>query len=267
MSSPLRIAVLGLGEPGLAIASGLLKAGADVIAFDVKPPKKTSIPLAETVDEAVRGADLVLSLNSSVQALSLATKAAAAIKTGTLFADLNAGTPALKIQLASLFSDDGFVDVAIMEPAQEADGAGLLAASGPQAHKLIELLTPLGLNLDFVSEMVGDAASRQLLRSILARNIAGVVIDYMWAAEKMGLTNWAFEALNAEFTSMSAETAHSFLRDTVKNAKRLEIEMMDVVEMLNDVDYPSLYLPQTQLVYNKIYHSTKVPLADTVDDE
>jgi 3-hydroxyisobutyrate dehydrogenase-like beta-hydroxyacid dehydrogenase len=263
----IRIAVLGHDKAAAALAGGLLAAGAEVVSYDIKPPKRPTTPLAETVDDAAAGADLVLSLNSSTQAYSLASKAAAALKPGALFADLNTGTPALKIHLASLFGDEAFVDVAAMKPVQERGVETPLAASGPRAHQLIDLLTPLGLTLEFVSDAVGDAAARQLVRSILARNMAGVVIDYMWAAEKMGLTDWAFEALQDEFASLTAETARDYLIDTVKNAKRLEIEMMDVVEMLDGVDYPSMYVPQTQLVYNKIYHSIKVPFSDEPEED
>jgi hypothetical protein len=38
--------------------------------------------------------------------------------------------------------------------------------------------------------------------------------------------------------------------------------MLDIVEMLEEADYHSLFVPPTQLVYNKVYHSIKVPHAN-----
>jgi putative dehydrogenase len=267
MSIPLRIAVLGQAKAATTIASGLAAAGADVIGFDAKPPRKPQVTQAESLEAAVQSADIVLSINSSTQAFSLAQKAAQYLKPDALFADLNTGTPALKLHLATLFPEGNFVDVAVMKPVAELGIAVPLIAAGPSAPHFGDLLAPLNLNLEVVSEQVGDAAARELVRSILAKNIAGVVVDYMWAAEKLGLSDWAYGELQREFESMTAETAKNYLINTVANAKHLELEMTDVAEMLEKVDYPSMFVPQTQLVYNKIYHSIKVPFSDQPDED
>jgi putative dehydrogenase len=267
MSSPLRIAVLGLGESGLAIATGLLTAGADVIAFDVKPPKKASIPLADSVEAAVTGADLVLSITTSTQAWRMAQDAATHLGAGVLYADFTTGTPAHKVHLAKSFAEGSCVDVAIMGSAAEQGAQVPLLVAGAQAQAFIDLVTPLGMNAQPVSDRVGDAAARQVIQGLLAKNLAGVVVDYMWAAESMGVADWAFDSLQREFEAMTGETARNYLIDTVKNAKRREIEMMDVVEMLEGGEHQSLFVPPTQLVYNKIYHSIKVPHSDEPEDD
>ncbi|MEY4101882.1 MAG: hypothetical protein RIR88_16, partial [Actinomycetota bacterium] len=139
MSTPLRIAVIGHDAAGAQIAGGLREAGADVIAFYPKRPKNPTTPLAESADEAVTGADLVLSLNSSTVAYSVAQKAAALLTPGALFADLNAGTPELKRHLASLFNDGAFVDVAVMKPVAGLGAKVPLAVAGPSAQRFIDL--------------------------------------------------------------------------------------------------------------------------------
>jgi 3-hydroxyisobutyrate dehydrogenase-like beta-hydroxyacid dehydrogenase len=60
-----RIALLGLGEAGSAIATDLVAAGADVRGYD--PAVAVPTGVADRADEAdaVRDADLVLSANSS----------------------------------------------------------------------------------------------------------------------------------------------------------------------------------------------------------
>jgi hypothetical protein len=92
--------------------------------------------------------------------------------------------------------------------------------------------------------------------------LAGAVIDYMWAAEAMGLEDWAHDEMLRAFDAMTRDTATGYLEETVKNAKRREIEMLDIVEMLEEASYHSLFVPPTQLVYNKVYHSIKVPHAN-----
>ena len=263
MTHKIRIAVIGPGDSGSLLARDLTTAGADVIGFDLSPLPESSTPVAETIEEAVAGADVVLSLNSSSAALRAAERASALLPPGAIFADLNTATPALKRKLAEKFAPDAFVDVAMMAPVSQTDGVSLLAVAGPAAQTFIDRLAPLGLSLELVSEVVGQAAARNLTRSMLSKVLAGAVIDYMWAAEAMGLEDWAHDEMLRAFDATTRDTATGYLEETVRNAKRREIEMLDIVEMLEEAGYHSLFVPPTQLVYNKVYHSIKVPHANT----
>jgi 3-hydroxyisobutyrate dehydrogenase-like beta-hydroxyacid dehydrogenase len=258
----IRIAVIGPGDAASLMANVLGAAGADVIGFDLSPLPESSLPVAETIAEAVAGADVVLSLNSSSAALRAAERASALLPPGAIFADLNTATPALKRKLAEHFAPNAFVDAAQMAPVSHTDGDSVIAVAGPAAHALIDRLAPFGLTFELVSEVVGQAAARNLTRSLLSKVLAGGVIDYMWAAEAMGLEDWAHDEMLRTFDAMTRDTATAYLEETVKNAKRREIEMLDIVEMLEEADYHSLFVPPTQLVYNKVYHSIKVPHAN-----
>jgi 3-hydroxyisobutyrate dehydrogenase-like beta-hydroxyacid dehydrogenase len=259
----IRISVIGPGDAGSLLARDLATAGAEVIGFDLSPLPDSSTPVAETMDEAVAGANIVLSLNSSSAALRAAERASALLPEGAIYADLNTATPALKRKLAEKFAPDAFVDVAMMSPVSATDEQSVFAVAGPAAQTFIDLLSPLGLTLELVSDVVGQAAARNLTRSMLSKVLAGAVIDYMWAAEAMGLEDWAHDEMLRAFDAMTRDTATGYLEETVKNAKRREIEMLDIVEMLEEADYHSLFVPPTQLVYNKVYHSIKVPHANT----
>lgn len=267
MTHNIRIAVIGPGEAASRLAHDLAEAGADVTvfdvtAFDLTPANASAIHLAESVEDAVANATVVLSLNSSSAALRAAERTAPHLAAGGIFADANTATPALKKKLAELFAPDTFVDVAMMTTAAPTETATVLAVSGPAAQTFVERLDPLKLNTEFVSTEVGQAAARNLTSSMLAKGLAGVVIDYMWAAEAMGLEDWAHDEMLRAFDAMTRDTATGYLEETVKNAKRREIEMLDIVEMLEEADYHSLFVPPTQLVYNKVYHSIKVPHAN-----
>ena len=116
---PLAVAVLGLGEAGGAIASGLAAAGCAVRGSDpavaVAPPgvQRTGTPI-----EAVVGADLVLSLTTAAHALDAAESIAPSLAAGQLYADLNTTAPALKRELAAAIAQTGaaFADVALLGP-------------------------------------------------------------------------------------------------------------------------------------------------------
>ena len=259
MSSRVRIGVIGLGEAGSLIAAGLQAAGADVIGFDPVVPETPPVPLAPDVATVVTGADIVISINSSTAARKVAEQVAPLLGAGTVYADLNTGTPALKKALAGLFGDRMFADVAIMKPVPGLAEKVPMGVSGPGARRFVDLLEPYGMNLEYVSDVPGEAAARKLLRSILAKGMAAVLIDTLWAAESMGLQQWAYEEILREFDSSSPETAKRYLTGTAQHVKRRQIEMMDVTEMLNEVGYQSTMVDGVALTYSRILHSKKIP--------
>lgn len=261
MSSVTKIAVIGLGEAGGLIAAGLSAAGADVIGFDPVPPATPPVPLAADLAGAVAGADVVISINSSTASRKVAEQVSSLLDTDAIFADLNTGTPALKRGLAELFPAANFVDVAIMKPVPGLAEKVPMGVAGAGAHQFVTLLEPFGMDLEYVSEVPGEAAARKLLRSILAKGMASVLIDCLWAAESMGLQNWAYEEILREFDSSSAETAKRYLTGTAQHLKRRQIEMMDVSEMLNETAYQSTMVDGVALTYSRILHGKKIPFS------
>lgn len=261
MKKAIRIAAIGLGEAGSLIAGGLQAAGAEVVGFDPAKPSNATVPLVDTVADAVEGADLVISINSATVSRKVTEEIAPLLAAGTIYADLNTGTPALKKSLAALFPEGAFVDVAIMKPVPGLAEKVPMGVSGTGARRFIELLEPYGLNLEYVSDVPGEAAARKLLRSILAKGMAAVVIDCLWAAEKMGLQDWAYEEILREFNAMSSDTAKRYITGTAQHVKRRQIEMMDVNEMLGDVGYQSTIIDGVALTYSRILHSKRIPFS------
>src|SRR4051812_47065127 len=94
-----RIAVLGLGEAGGEIARDLAAAGADVRGFDplLEPPDGVAARSDDA--DAVRDADLVLSVNSSHDARPALEQSLSALRAGTIWADLNTAAPSVKAGL------------------------------------------------------------------------------------------------------------------------------------------------------------------------
>lgn len=261
MSKAPRIAVIGLGEAGGLIASGLHAAGADVVAFDPAPSDGVDVPKAESAAAALSGADVILSINSSTVAHKVALDAAPSLRTEAIFADLNTGTPSMKRAIEAALPNGSFVDVAIMKPVPGLAEKVPMSAAGPAAQRFIELLQPLGLELEYVSDVAGEAAARKLLRSILAKGMAAVLIDTLWAAEAMGLQDWAYDEIQREFDSSTSTTAKRYLTGTAQHVKRRQIEMMDVTEMLNETGYQSTMVDGVALTYSRILHSKRIPFS------
>ena len=268
-STPPRIAVLGLGDDAQVLAVELAQAGADVVAFDPSVRRLPGVSLAETLPEAVSGADVVLSLTSPMQALKTAREAAAAFAESGLadtpaaiYVDLNPATPSTKRSLASNFTDGVFVDGSLSIAGTEAKPEFALSASGPAAHRLADVLTGLPITVDVVSAVPGDAAARALLRSLLVEGIANAVIDTLWAAETLGMQDWAFDEVLREFDGGSADSIKSSLASTSKNFKPLQMEMQNVLEMLSESGYESTMLAPIQFNHGRIMHGKKIPHAN-----
>jgi 3-hydroxyisobutyrate dehydrogenase-like beta-hydroxyacid dehydrogenase len=107
--------VLGLGEAGSEIASGLVRAGAVVRGFD--PLFNGALPGVTACGsdaEAASGAQIVLALTSAREAVQTLSLALPGLGPGALYADLDTGPAGLKVRLASLAAQAGvrFADVA-----------------------------------------------------------------------------------------------------------------------------------------------------------
>jgi len=266
VGSALRVAVLGLGEAGRELALALKVAGADVVAYEAGRVKNPPVELAESAEAAVDGADVILSVNSSTVAARTAESVAAALRPGAIYADLNPGTPALKQRLAGIIPDGLFADVAVPLTTVDDERKEPMMVSGHGANKLIEKLSPYGLCFDYVSDEPGAAAARNLIRSMLAKGMAAVVADTLWAAKAMGLDQWAINEINKTFDAASSAAAQAALNDTAKHAKVRSVEMTDIVEMLAAANYDSTLVNGVGLTFSHVMHGRKVPFADLSED-
>src|SRR5262249_29854783 len=135
--------------------------------------------LAASTADAVRGADLVLSLTTSEAAQDAASRAAAALPPGAVYADLNTGGARSKRGGAATVEGAGapFAHGAVMAPVP---GRGLrtpLLASGSGAARFAELLQPLGAQVDVLGPEPGIAAERKLIRSVFMKGLAAALLE------------------------------------------------------------------------------------------
>lgn len=184
----LRVAVLGLGEAGGAIARDLVRAGVKVVGYDPVPEKDVpGIRRASSEAEAARGAEVVLSVNWARVALEVAERVAPVLGAGQIFADLNTAAPALKRALHGVIAPTGalFADVALMSPVP---GQGIKTpslAAGPGALGYAGRVRPLGAEVEVVGEEPGTAATRKLLRSIFFKGLAAAVGEALGAVRRL----------------------------------------------------------------------------------
>jgi 3-hydroxyisobutyrate dehydrogenase-like beta-hydroxyacid dehydrogenase len=196
--------MFGLGEAGSLFAADLVAAGVRVQAFDPKPvPTPGEVVRCDSPIMAVSGADVVLALTPQDDAVAAFTQAVGAYGPDVLYADLSTSAPAVKRELAALAAaaSVAFVDVALMAVVP---GNGMRApalVSGDGADRYVATMAPFGVPVESVGEMAGEAATRKLLRSVMMKGLAALVIESMRAAQEVGLEHWLWGNLVDEITA------------------------------------------------------------------
>jgi 3-hydroxyisobutyrate dehydrogenase-like beta-hydroxyacid dehydrogenase len=239
-AEPLRVAVLGLGEAGTAIAADLRDAGASVQAYDPVGTAPDGVHAYPDEPSAVAGADVVLSVNSASVALAALEAAREGAAPGTVWADLNAAAPALKRRLGAMCDGVGlaFADVALMAPVP---GRGLgtpALASGPGALRYAELLGPLGADVEVLDGPPGLAAGRKLLRSVFLKGMAAALVEALAAGRAAGCEDWLRDNIVAELTAADARTVDRLETGTYRHAGRRVVEVAATVDLLTELGVP-----------------------------
>ena len=233
-----RLAVLGLGEAGGLLAADLAAAGAEVHAYDpADAPTPPAVKRHPTAGEAVAAADIVLAVTTANRAETALDAAAGALAPGTIYADLSTSAPARKQELAAkaTAAGAGFVDVALMAPVP---GRGLRVralASGPAAWALVAALQPLGMPLEVVGDEPGRAAARKLLRSVVMKGLAQLLIESLDAADAAGVAAETWDDLVAQLASVDEALVRRLVTDTRRHALRRVEEIEAAVGLLDEL--------------------------------
>ena len=233
-----RVAVIGLGEAGAAIARDLAGAGCDLRAWDADPTRRPEgIGIADGIPDAVHGAALVLSLVSAAGAREVVSEAAAAIRPGAVFADLNTSSAALKHELAASIEAAGalFADVAVMAPVP---GRGLrvpLLASGAGATRFAELVRPLGAQVELLPGGPGAAAARKLLRSVFMKGLAAALLEGDAAARAAGCAEWFRADVAETLAAADGALVERLLEGSRAHSVRRVHELEAAAELLREL--------------------------------
>ena len=108
-------------------------------------------------------------------------------------------------------------------------------ASGSAASAFEAVLAPLGMPVEAVGEQAGDAATRKLLRSVVIKGLAGLLIEAMHAADAAGFAAETWQNLVDQFTVADAKFLRRMVEGTAPHAIRRLHEMEAAAELLTDL--------------------------------
>jgi len=191
----------------------------------------------DRLEDAVRGASVVLSLVTADQALAVATAAAKAIAPGALYCDMNSVAPDTKRAAARQIDAAGghYIDVAVMAPVDPARLSVPLMLSGARAGAGRAALAALGFTrIDIVGDGVGRASSIKMIRSVMVKGIEALSAECALAAAAAGVSAEVFASLDAGGRPKPwAERADYNLDRMMIHGLRRAAEMEEVVKTLD----------------------------------
>jgi 3-hydroxyisobutyrate dehydrogenase-like beta-hydroxyacid dehydrogenase len=243
----LKIGIIGYGEVGQIFAAGLLANGAAAVAvYDklfgtpaadarIAKGKEIGVRIAESAEDAVRDADVVISAVTADQARNVAATAAAFLKPGQLFLDVNSASPDTKVESSKKIDATGahFVEGAVMATVP---GPGLkvpILGGGAKAAHAASILNPLGMNISPVSEKTGRASATKLCRSIMIKGMEALIIQCKEASTRWDVEEDVFASLTASYPGMDWKKMAVQMRGRVsQHGVRRSAEMREAAEMV-----------------------------------
>jgi len=237
----MRVAVLGLGEAGSLLAADLARGGDDVHGYDPAPvPVVEGVQHEESAVVAVSGAALVLAVTTGSQAQHVLVEVAHRLE-GTIYADLSTAAPATKQALAETAAGVGalFADVALMSAVPGRGLATPALASGTGAGDYARLIGERGGSVDVVGDVAGEATARKLLRSVVMKGLAAVLVESTEAATRYGQAEWFWAHMVDQLGSIDEGWMERLLFGTTTHAQRRIEEMEAARDLLTDMGVPA----------------------------
>jgi 3-hydroxyisobutyrate dehydrogenase-like beta-hydroxyacid dehydrogenase len=196
-----RLAFIGFGEAGQAIAAGLSEAGLqDIAAWDILFPVEAGATLraagaamgarlAISAADAVANSDIIIAAVTASSSLEAAKSVAPHIVGNPYYLDINSVSPGRKQETARLLDGTArYVDVAILAPIHPKRHQTPLLLAGPHAQAVMPLLIDeLEMRGAIASGEVGAAAALKMIRSVMIKGIEALTAECFLAAARAGI--------------------------------------------------------------------------------
>jgi 3-hydroxyisobutyrate dehydrogenase-like beta-hydroxyacid dehydrogenase len=161
----------------------------------------------------------VLSLVGGTYAAAAAESVAPFLRDDAVYADMNAGDPAVKRQIAEKIGAHRFADVSVMGSVPAHGAAAAVVVSGAGSNLAARVFAELGALLEDIGGAPGDASARKLLRSTFMKGLGALIVEASAAGRAAGAEEWVRTQIANELAG--GEAALDRLHDgTVKHASR-----------------------------------------------
>ncbi len=249
-STPCRLGLLGFGEAAARLARDFAQAGfTGIVAYSRSGAKAgpgdlpyeraqaTGVTLVKTVATLAKKSDIIIALTPGKAALAALKKIHKHLRPDHLYVDASSNSATAMEKAAALVGDSAkFVDASIMGPV---DLMGLkvpFVASGPHAAEFRDLMTPHGMVINVVGRNPGDASAMKLIRSVLMKGLAAVLLDTMEAARRRNILDEVIEDCSVTFNDIPFQKIiRRYVGGTAVHCERRIHEMKECLELLHSM--------------------------------
>jgi len=266
MNEP-KIGFIGLGEAASNIAKGLSKEGiSEIFAYDKywdKEPyskliksraSEANVTVKKSMKELIDSVDTIFCAISASMVVPIAKEAHLHLKSGQIYADINAASPGAKRQASEIISKSGayFVDVAVMASVPMYGHKVPLIVCGKGAKQFSDILNKYNMDIKYYGEEVGKASALKMFRSIFMKGIAMLLLETIVGSHKYGVENDVWASILETLTNSSDKRVNGWITRTVIHSERREHEMEEVLSMLQELNMDNDvngYQKEDEMVY------------------
>ncbi len=244
-----RVAFIGFGEAGQAMAAGLREDGvADIAAWDILFPetagadlinaaKTANVRAASSAADAVRDADIVIAAVTAASSYEAAQSVAGYLQGKPLYLDVNSVSPGRKQATATLLGDNArYVDVAIVSAIYPARHKSPMMLAGPHAAAAGSVLASLGMETQVVGDEVGAAAAIKMIRSVMIKGIEALTLECFLAASRAGVADQVAASLRNNYPGIDWNKMSEYnIERMASHGIRRAAEMREVADTLREL--------------------------------
>jgi 3-hydroxyisobutyrate dehydrogenase-like beta-hydroxyacid dehydrogenase len=248
------LGVVGYGEVGKTFAAGLRPRVQGLYVADLKLQDPAQAPamtshaqaagaMAGTLAQVCAQSQLIISAVTASNTLAVAEEAAAHLKPGTWFLDLNSASPGTKQEAARVIEAAGghYIEAGVMTSVPPYGIAVPMLLGGPRAAELAPLLQGWGLDARAVSDRLGVASAIKMCRSIMIKGLEALVIESYATARRYGVEDHVLPTLAETFPSIDwhKQGAYFFSR-VVQHGQRRAEEMREAARTVEEAGFAPL---------------------------
>jgi 3-hydroxyisobutyrate dehydrogenase-like beta-hydroxyacid dehydrogenase len=250
-ADPTRFSFIGFGELAAQVAARLRAAGAGSVSAYARPRADATgaealerrmqalgVRACESLEDAVRGADVVFAAVPAHAALDVAGRAAQALNVDALYVDPAPLQPSEKETAARLIASSGaqYVDVAVLGTVVTDGSRVPMLAAGPGAPRWSDLALRLDMNVSVLEGPPGTASLVKLLRSVFMKGRDALLLEMLLAARRYGLDRVVIESIGGRGEQAAfPELAERVLGSLALYAERRADELAASAEVMTRV--------------------------------
>jgi 3-hydroxyisobutyrate dehydrogenase-like beta-hydroxyacid dehydrogenase len=254
-----RIAFIGFGEAGQAIAAGLREEGVDRLsAWDILFPqsagerlRQAAAPIgvrcATSAADAVREAEIVVSAVTAASSVEAAQSIKGDLVEKPYVLDINSVSPGRKQQTAKLLGNSArYVDVAVLAPIYPARHKTPMLLAGADAEAIAPTLAALGMRATIAGAEIGAAAAIKMVRSVMIKGIEALTLECFLAAARAGVIDEVATSMKNNYPGLDwAKIVPYNLERMASHGERRAAEMEEVADTLRELGVEPLMTTAT----------------------